>query len=358
MTDLRTLGTVLLFALAGVLLYMLAPVLTPFLIAALLAYMFNPWVTHLQAWHVPRTVSVLLLFVVLGGLLTLLVLWLTPKLYSQIQLFATKLPGYLDALQDRILPKLQALLGAQAAWLDFAVLKQQLLDHWREIGTAAGEVLGTLTRSGMRVAGWLVNLVLVPVVAFYLLRDWNLIVVRVHALFSPRLQPRVALLARETDEVLGAFLRGQLLVMLALALLYSTGLWLLGLDLALPIGLAAGLVSFVPYLGFIVGLAAASVAAFFQFQDAWMLVWVVAVFGAGQALDAMLITPTLVGERIGLHPVAVIFAVLAGGQLFGFFGVLLALPAAAVILVWLRHVHGGLIGKASAPSTRKTRRRS
>ena len=358
MTDLRTLGTVLLIALAGVLLYMLAPVLTPFLIAALLAYMFNPWVTRLQAWHVPRTVSVLLLFIVLGGLLTLLVLWLTPKLYYQVQLFATKLPGYLDALQDRVLPKLQTLLGAQAAWLDFAVLKQQLLDHWREIGTAAGEVLGTLTRSGMRVAGWLVSLVLVPVVAFYLLRDWNLIVVRVHGLFSPRLQPRVALLARETDEVLGAFLRGQLLVMTALALLYSTGLWLLGLDLALPIGLAAGLVSFVPYLGFIVGLAAASVAAFFQFQDAWMLVWVFAVFGAGQALDAMLITPTLVGERIGLHPVAVIFAVLAGGQLFGFFGVLLALPAAAVILVWLRHLHGGLIGKSSAPTVRKTRRRS
>lgn len=358
MTDLRTLGIILGLALAGVLVYILAPVLTPFLIAALLAYMFNPVVTRLQAWHVPRTLSVLLLFVVLAGLLTLLTLWLTPKLYYQVQLFANKLPGYLDALQDRVLPKLQTLLGAQAAWFDFAVIKQQLLDHWREIGTAAGEVLATLTRSGMRVAGWLVNLVLVPVVAFYLLRDWNQIVTRVHELFSPGLQPRVALLARETDEVLGAFLRGQLLVMLALAILYSTGLWFLDLDLALPIGVVAGVVSFVPYLGFIVGLASASIAAFFQFQDLWMLLWVAAVFGVVQALEGMWITPTLVGDRIGLHPVAVIFAVLAGGQLFGFFGVLLALPAAAVILVWLRYLHGGLIAKSGLPPTRKTRRRS
>ena len=358
MTDLRALWLLLALALAGVLLVVLAPILTPFLIAALLAYMFNPLVTRLEGWRVPRTLSVLLLFVLLGGLLTLLVLWLVPRAQQEISSFAGKLPGYLDTLQYRLLPWLQSLLGEQARLFDFIVIKQQLLDHWREVGTAAGEVLTTLSRSGMRVAGWLMNLVLVPVVAFYLLRDWNGIVARVHGLFPPSLQPRVARLARETDAVLGAFLRGQLLVMLALAFIYATGLWLIGIDLALPIGLVAGLVSFVPYLGFIVGLAAASVAAFFQFQDVWMLVWVLAVFGAGQALDGMLITPTLVGERIGLHPVAVIFAVLAGGQLFGFFGVLLALPAAAVIVVWLRHLHGGLIRGVSAKPARKTRRRS
>ncbi len=357
MTDLRVLWMMLALALAGVLLVVLAPVLTPFLIAALLAYMFNPLVTRLEGWRVPRTLSVLLLFVLLGSLLILLVLWLVPRAQLEINTFAGKLPGYLDTLQHRLLPWLQSLLGEQAGLFDFNILKQQLIDHWREVGTATGEVLATLSRSGMRVAGWLVNLVLVPVVAFYLLRDWNGIVARVHGLFPPALQPRVARLARETDAVLGAFLRGQLLVMLALACIYSTGLWLIGLDLALPIGLVAGLVSFVPYLGFIVGLAAASVAAFFQFQDVWMLVWVLAVFGAGQALDGMLITPTLVGERIGLHPVAVIFAVLAGGQLFGFFGVLLALPAAAVMVVWLRHLHGGFIRSVAAKPARKTRRR-
>lgn len=358
MTDLRVLWMILAVALAGALLYVLAPVLTPFLIAALLAYMFNPVVTRLEGWRVPRALSVLLLFVLLGGLLTLLVLWLVPRVQQEISNYAGKLPGYLDTLQYRLLPWLQSLLGEQAGLFDFNLIKQQLLDHWREVGSAAGEVLATLSRSGMRVAGWLVTLVLVPVVAFYLLRDWNAIVARVHGLFPPALQARVARLARETDAVLGAFLRGQLLVMLTLAFVYSTGLWFIGLDLALPIGLVAGLVSFVPYLGFIVGLAAASVAAFFQFQDVWMLLWVLAVFGAGQVLDGMLITPTLVGERIGLHPVAVIFAVLAGGQLFGFFGVLLALPAAAVIVVWSRHLHGGFIRSVAAKPARKTRRRT
>jgi predicted PurR-regulated permease PerM len=358
MTDLRVLWMLLALALAGALLYVLAPVLTPFLIAALLAYMFNPLITRLEGWRVPRVLSVLLLFVLLASLLTLLVLWLVPRAQQEINAFAGKLPGYLDILQHTLLPWLQSLLGDQAGLFDFTAIKQQLLDHWREVGTATGEVLGTLTRSGMRVAGWLVNLVLVPVVAFYLLRDWNRIVASVHRLFPMSFQPRVAQLARETDEVLGAFLRGQLLVMLALAFIYSTGLWFVGLDLALPIGLVAGLVSFVPYLGFIVGLAAASIAAFFQFQDVWMLLWVFAVFGVGQMLEGTLITPTLVGDRIGLHPVAVIFAVLAGGQLFGFFGVLLALPTAAVIVVWLRHLHSGLIGKVSAKPERRDRRRS
>jgi len=357
MSDLRVLWMLLALALTGVLLVVLAPVLTPFLIAALLAYMFSPLITRLEGWRMPRTLSVLLLFVLLSGLLTMLMLWLVPRVQQGISAFAGKLPGYLDVLQYRLLPWLQSLLGEQADWLDFNVVKQQLLDHWREVGSAAGKAFTTLSRSGMHIAGWLANLVLVPVVAFYLLRDWNVIALRVHRLFPKPLQPRVAQLARETDEVLGAFLRGQLLVMLALAFIYSTGLWMLGLELALPIGLVAGFVSFVPYLGFIVGLVSASVAAFFQFQDVGMLVWVVAVFGFGQILEGTLITPKLVGGRIGLHPVAVIFAVLAGGQLFGFFGVLLALPVAAVMVVWLRHLHGGFMHSAAAKPARKPRRR-
>jgi predicted PurR-regulated permease PerM len=356
MTDLRVLWMVLLAALAGALLYVLAPVLTPFLIAALLAYIFNPLVTRLEGWHVPRTLSVLCLFVVLGGVFTLLGLWLVPRLQQEVGAFAGKLPDYLDAVQHRFLPWLQSLLGEPVVQPDLASLKEKVLEHWREVSSAAGGVLATLTRSGMRVAAWLVNLVLVPVVAFYLLRDWNRIVENVRALVPGRLRPRVGQLARETDEVLGAFLRGQLSVMLALGIIYSTGLWLIGLDLALPIGLVSGLVSFVPYLGFIVGLVSASIAALFQFQDVWMVAWVAAAFGVGQLLDGTLLTPNLVGDRIGLHPVAVIFAVLAGGQLFGFFGVLLALPTAAVTLAWLRHVHEGLV--RSMPPARKRRRRS
>jgi len=149
----------------------------------------------------------------------------------------------------------------------------------------------------------------------------------------------VVALARESDEVLGAFLRGQLMVMLSLATVYSLGLMWLGLDLGLLLGSLAGLVSFVPYLGFILGIVLAGVAAVMQFHDVIHLVYVFAVFAVGQTLESVLFTPYFVGDRIGLHPVAVIFAVMAGGQLYGFVGILLALPVAAVVMVLLRFVH-------------------
>ena len=152
-------------------------------------------------------------------------------------------------------------------------------------------------------------------------------------------EPLIATLARESDDVLGAFLRGQLLVMLCLASLYALGLAVVGLEFALLIGLLAGLVSFVPYLGLIVGIAVAGIAILFQTQNPVDLFWVFAVFGVAQVIEGTVLTPLLVGERIGLHPVTVIFAVLAGGQLFGFFGILLALPVAAVLAVIMRHIH-------------------
>jgi predicted PurR-regulated permease PerM len=183
---------------------------------------------------------------------------------------------------------------------------------------------------------WLANLVLIPVVTFYLLRDWHIVIERVHELLPRRSEPHIVRLASEADTMLGAFLRGQLSVMTALAVVYSLGLWIVGLDLALLIGLIAGLVSFVPYLGFITGIALAGIAAYLQFQELLPLVWVALVFGIGQMLEGMLLTPWLVGDKIGLHPVAVIFAIMAGGQLFGFVGVLLALPVAAVLMVILR----------------------
>ena len=181
---------------------------------------------------------------------------------------------------------------------------------------------------------------LVPVVCFYLLRDWDLIMAKLRTLLPRRREDTVMALMRECHEVIGAFLRGQLLVMLALAVVYSAGLMLVGVELGLLIGVLAGLASIVPYMGFVVGIGAAVIAVLFQFGlELYPLLGVAAVFTVGQMMEGMLLTPLLVGDRIGLHPVAVIFAVLAGGQLFGFTGVLLALPVAAVIMVLLRHVH-------------------
>jgi predicted PurR-regulated permease PerM len=191
----------------------------------------------------------------------------------------------------------------------------------------------------MAVVGWALNLVMIPVVAFYLLRDWDDLVERVHALIPRAVEPVVSRLARESDDVLGAFLRGQLSVMLVLGAFYGVGLWLVGVSVGPLIGMIAGLISFVPYLGAITGVVMGVIAALVQYQDWTHVLLVLGVFAVGQTLEGYVLVPKLVGDKIGLHPVAVIFAVLAGGELFGFLGVLLALPVASVVMVVLRYLH-------------------
>ena len=328
-----------LLAIMGVLLYLLAPILTPFLVAALLAYIASPLLARLERLRVPRVLGVVFVFLVLLMLILILLLLLIPQIQKQLTAFAAKLPEYVDWLGTVPALWLQQTFGLDPGVLDMAALKEQFLQHWRALGGAAGQIFSYMTRSGMHLVAWALNLVLIPIVSFFLMRDWEYLLARVRGLFPPRLHAPLTVIAAETDAVLAGFLRGQLTVMLALAFIYALGLWIVGLDLALSIGLLAGLVSFVPYLGFIIGIIVASIAALLQFQDPIYLLQVVAVFGVGQMLESMLLTPYLVGSRIGLHPVAVIFAVLAGGQLFGFFGILLALPVAAMIKVWLRHLH-------------------
>jgi predicted PurR-regulated permease PerM len=246
------------------------------------------------------------------------------------------IPDYLRWLQDRALPALGIRLP-EGLRLDAAGLKAMVAENWTQAGGAARYLIGTIFKSGAALLAFTSALILVPVVSFYLLRDWDRLIAWVDGMVPPRHQPTVRGFARETDTVLAAFLRGQFLVMLFLAAFYSAGLLLAGLQLGLLIGLVSGLVSFVPYLGFIVGILAASIAILVQTQELFPLLWVGLVFGIGQILESAFITPWLVGDRIGLHPVAVIFAVLAGGLLFGFIGVLLALPMAAVLAVFLRH---------------------
>lgn len=350
MNNTRPVATVALLILFGWLVYLLAPVLTPFLVAALLAYIGNPLVSQLARWHLPRVLGVILVFLLFTGVFVGMVFYLAPLVRDSIVGFVRRVPEYQNWLMAQ-LPRLEAWLGIKLA-LDLDTLRQTLTGHWQEFGNWVTTALGVAGQSGLAVIGWVVNLVLIPVVTFYLLLDWEQTVARAAALVPPAYRARARLLARETDEVLGSFLRGQLLVMAALATVYSIGLSIVGLDLAIPIGLLAGLVSFVPYLGLVVGLVSAGIAAYVQFQDAYILVWVAAVFGVGQLLEGMLLTPRLVGSRIGLHPVAVIFAVMAGAQLFGFVGVLVALPAAAALKVWLRHAHEAWAQPAKRPRRR------
>jgi predicted PurR-regulated permease PerM len=336
-TDTRPIFQFALIAVGGWVLYLLAPILTPFLVGALLSYLGNPAVSRLVRWHIPRLLAVVLVFLLFVLIVIVVLFFLIPALQTQIIAFTAKVPTYLDWLQHTALPRLQSQIGIDLG-IDLAVLRQALIDHWRDVGQWARSFFVYITQSGLSVVGWVVNLLLIPVVTFYLLLDWDNLLARILELVPIRRRARVAKLARETDEVLGSFLRGQLSVMTALATLYAVGLTLVGLDLALPIGVLTGLLSFIPYLGFISGVTSALIAGYLQFHDVTMLVWIGVVFLTGQFLESLWLTPRLVGNRIGLHPVAVIFSVLAGGQLFGFTGVLLALPTAAVLKVWLRHI--------------------
>ncbi len=336
----------LLAALAGgaLLVYLLAPVLTPFLAAALFAYLGNPLVNRLEARKLSRATCAALVFGLFLLIVLLTLLILIPLLERQITAFISKLPGYFSWLQDTALPWLRERLGLEETGFDISALQEVLRQQWQRAGGIAAAVLGSVSQSGFAFLSWLVNLVLVPLVTFYLLRDWNTLLTRIRELLPRTVEPAIVTLARESDEVLGAFLRGQLLVMLALSVIYSTGLWIMGLDLALLIGLVAGMLSFVPYLGFTIGIVSAAIAALVQFQDLLHLLPVLAVFGVGQLVESFWLTPRLIGKRIGLHPVAVIFALMAGGQLFGFLGILLALPAAAIIMVLLRHLRERYLG--------------
>ncbi|HET9482687.1 MAG TPA: AI-2E family transporter, partial [Xanthomonadales bacterium] len=324
----------------GALLYLLSPVLTPFVFAALLAYLGDPLVDSLQKWRMSRTAGVLVVFAIMVLSLVLVLLLLVPMLERQVARFIEQLPRYVEWFRGTALPWLEARAGVEFGdVLDADRLVPMLQEHWQQAGGVAAAIVAAVSKSGFAVLAWAMNLLLVPVVAFYLLRDWDVMIERVRALLPRPVEPTVSRIARESDEVLGAFLRGQLLVMVVLGVIYSIGLWLVGIDLALLIGMTAGLLSFVPYLGNVVGVVAAVVAALVQFHDVPHVAYVLAVFIVGQMLEGMVLTPWLVGDKIGLHPVAVIFAVLAGGQLFGFLGVLLALPVASIVMVLLRHAH-------------------
>ncbi len=323
----------------GWLVYLLAPILTPFAVGALLAYLGNPLANRLETWKLSRTAAVSLVFLAMSLAVLAILLLLIPLLEHQVGRLLVNLPRYVEWLKGVLIPWLNERFGLQARVFEVEEIVDILKSHWRQAGGLVAAVAGSLSRSGIAVAEWVMNLILIPVVAFYLLRDWSILIEKARDLLPKRLEPTVARLAMESDIVLGAFLKGQFSVMIALGVIYSIGLSVIDLDLALLIGMVAGLVSFIPYLGSIVGVVSACIAAIVQFQDVWAIIPVLVVFVIGHALEGMLLTPWLVGDKVGLHPVAVIFSILAGGQLFGFVGILLALPAASVIMVLMRHAH-------------------
>jgi predicted PurR-regulated permease PerM len=268
---------------------------------------------------------------------TVFILIMVPLFEREISRLIEKVPAYLEAVRNSLIPWLETQFGISVQ-LDITLLKQTLTQNWQSAGGIVAKLVTLSASGGAAAMGFLLNLVLVPVVLFYLLRDWTQLVGFVDEIIPRHWYKQVNVLAREIDQVLAEFLRGQLSVMLLMSIYYVMGLWLVGLEFALEIGVIAGLLVFVPYLGMAIAFILATLVALMQFQG-WsdlIPIWIVLV--VGQLLENMVVVPWLVGNRIGLHPVMVIFALLAFAQLFGLVGLLLALPASAVLLVWLRHV--------------------
>ncbi len=339
---LRRLKWLVITAFALWLMLLLAPILTPFVIALMLGWLGDPLVDRLEARGRSRNTAVVMVFGLMVLLIALALLILVPMIERQITTLVVALPQGQAWLMGTAIPWIEAKTGFELmGWLEPDRLIDWVRSHWQQAGGVASTFFGYLSRSGFAMVAWVVNLALLPILAYYFLRDWDKLVERVASLIPRNQVEIVSRLAKESDEVLGAFIRGQIVVMIALGVVYAVGLSLVGLKLGLLIGMIAGLISFIPYLGATTGIVMAVLAALVQAQgfDVKLLVLVGVVFTIGQLLESYVLTPRIVGDKIGLHPVAVIFAVMAGGQLFGFLGMLLALPAAAVINVLLRYAH-------------------
>jgi predicted PurR-regulated permease PerM len=321
----------------GAVLWVLSPILAPFLAAAILAYIFDPLVDRMQARGFSRSAATVVAVSLLILAVLLMLVIVLPLFYKEVAQLTQLIPGFVEQLKTSVVPWINAKLGTSIS-LDASSFLSFMQDNVSDASGIAKRVFATVGSGGLAVVAVLINLALIPIVLFYLMRDWDVLVHHVDALIPRRYYATTTSLAREVDAVLSEFLRGQITVMLIMASFYVVGLWAVGLKFALPVGLITGLLVFVPYLGVGLGMLLGTVAAVMQFDNTLLglaMVW--GVFGVGQVIESLFVTPKFVGERIGLHPVAVIFSLLAFGQVFGFFGVLLALPASAAILVGLRH---------------------
>jgi predicted PurR-regulated permease PerM len=323
-------------------LHWLGPVLTPFLVGAILAYLGTPLVDRAEKRGIPRAWSTLIVVLLMGLIIAALFFVLIPLVQSEVILAGQRLPELVDQLMQRVAPWLLDKFGITLS-LDAAAIRDFVAENADSAQEISLKVLSGVKAGGMLLLSILVNLALIPVVMFYLLRDWRMILARIDELTPRRWQGKLRVIASDIDAVLAEFLRGQGMVMVVLAAYYAIGLWIAGLDRAFSIGILTGLLVFIPYVGFGLGLVLGVVAAALQWHGLPGFLAVLSIYGIGQLLENYVLVPFLVGDRIGLHPLAVIFALLAFGQLFGFAGVLLALPVSAAMLVGLRHLRAAYV---------------
>jgi predicted PurR-regulated permease PerM len=317
------------------LLYALSPVLLPFVTAAAVAFFLDPVADRLQRAGLSRTMATTVITAVFFLLVVGLIAVLAPVIEHQISAFAARLPGYLNSLSDWAQPTLIE-LRRKLSPADYEKLRETASGYAGTAVAWVGNLAQGLLSSGLAIVNLLSILFITPVITFYLLRDWDVMVNKVDSWLPRRGAETIRAQAREIEDTLSGFVRGQSLVVLALAIIYAVGLTAVGLDLGLIVGLVAGLISFIPYLGTISGFVVGIGLAVAQTQDWQLPAMVAAVFTVGQVIEGNVLTPKLVGDRVGLHPVWIMFALLAGGAWFGFLGILLAVPVAAVIGVLIR----------------------
>jgi len=320
---------------ALVALYFLSDVLLPFVAGMGMAYILHPPMQALEKRGVPRWAGAAIVmstcFAI--GLLTLIIV--LPLILEQFAALAQAVPEIIAGIKDRMMNAAVALRDRLPAE-DVDRAQQFVVDAFGRLGTWMADLAGKLVTGGLAIFNVLSLFLIMPVVAFYLLRDWDMILATVDS-YLPRSHVEVIRdQALQVDRTLAGFIRGQALVCLILAVLYAAGLSAVGLEYGLAIGVIAGSVSFIPYVGWFLGFALSAGVALFQFPDWFSVALVIAVFLAGQVLEGYVLIPTLIGDRVGLHPVWMIFALIAGGALFGFVGLLIAVPAAAVIGVLVR----------------------
>ena len=335
-------------ALSALVIYSLKPILIPFALGFLLAYLGTPGVSWLTRMGLGRAPSALLILIIILSSLGIILLLLMPIIQVQIGWITMHLPDLIQWFQQKIV----ALFPSYERQWDIDSIRQLLVEYWRSAVVATDQLIEWLATGGSTFFTLLITLFLTPLISFYLLRDWHRMLNNLEDLLPVSIKTTVCRLCGEGDKIFSAFMRGQLTVMFSLATLYSIGLYLIGLKLALVIGILTGLLSFIPYVGWLIGLAAASIALLLQFGLDWMqMFYLILLFIMVQLVEAFFLTPKLIGDRLGLHPLAVIFSVIAGGQLFGFLGVLLALPVASILLAVLRVWRENSLPKAADLST-------
>lgn len=334
------------FILAGIalllwVLYLLKPVVLPFMMAFLIAYLFSPLVAKLHQYGLPRWLSISIVFIGIGVVLTLAIWYVIPLLWQQLIYARDSIPAGIHWLNSTFLPWVAHTFNVEQMEIDTEQMSTIVMDYIQTNYSADSiqSMVLQLAHSGLSFIQIGGTIVLIPIIAFYFLLDWERMLVSMRRLVPRPYEDSTIRIVYECHNVLGAFVKGQFLVMILLGIVYAVGLQLIGLEVGLIIGMIAGLASIIPYLGFAVGIIAAVIATLFQFGIDWTQLFLVGVvFMIGQAVEGYILQPFLLGDKIGLSPVAVVFAVLAGAQLAGFLGMLIALPVAAVIVVLLRHL--------------------